>query len=426
MGNKRRKLYALIIAGASFILVIGAMLTALAETGFSPAQSEPTTDTAIPIATSTVDKSTAIPVVEIPTSTQEDSQGQPTATKSINTPTNTLTEIPTFLTTATQTSTTAATQIFTCSKPLGWINYTVQSGDTLYSIAVRHQTNVATLQVGNCMGSSTKIITGSILWVPNNPTITPSLTNTPTKTKVVCYTLTLSIIGDGSALTATPQKSDGCTAGKYVAGEKITLTAEPAAGWSIGGWTGTDDDSIKDKTNKVTMPASNHSASVTYLAPTCYSLTLSHTGNGSDPAPSINNSPGCSPGSYIEGEIITLSAAPATGWAVVNWTNTDNDSSTAEANTVTIPANNYAASVNYEAICYTLTLSFTGTGSAPTASPSQSATCTTGFVVGEMITLTAYPDSGSVVTGWTGTDDPTSNTLTMPASNHEVIVHYSP
>jgi len=91
---------------------------------------------------------------------------------------------------------------------------------------------------------------------------------------------------------------------------------------------------------------------------------------------------------------------------------------------------NHSASVAYEAICYTLTLSFTGTGSAPTASPSQSASCTTGFVLGELITLTAHPDGGSTVTGWLGTNNDGStdvtNSWTMQAGNHEVFVYYSP
>ena len=308
MGNSRRKLYPLIIAGASFILVIGAMLTALAETGFSPAQSEATADTVIPIATSTIDKQTAIPVIESPTATIGDSKDQPTATLQNNTPTSTLTEIPTILTTATQTLTTAATQIITCSKPIGWINYTVKSGDTLYSIAVRYQTNVATLQIGNCFGSSTKIITGSTLWVPNNPTITPSPTNTPSKTKIVCYTLTLSVVGDGSELTASPQKSDGCTAGKYVAGEKVTLTAAPAAGWSVGSWTGTDNDSSTAKTNTVTMPAIAHAVTVTFTLDD-HTVTFNANGGTGTMTPQVANVP----------TALTLNTFTRTGYTFAGW-----------------------------------------------------------------------------------------------------------
>ena len=61
-----------------------------------------------------------------------------------------------------------------CTKPAGWINYTVKSGDTLFKISRLFQTTVSELQTGNCLGSSTQIITGTRLWVPNNATITPT------------------------------------------------------------------------------------------------------------------------------------------------------------------------------------------------------------------------------------------------------------
>jgi LysM repeat protein len=69
-----------------------------------------------------------------------------------------------------------------CTKPSGWITYTVQSGDTLFKISRQFQTSVSEIQTGNCMGSSTKIITGTRLWVPNNATLTPTSTATTAKT----------------------------------------------------------------------------------------------------------------------------------------------------------------------------------------------------------------------------------------------------
>jgi LysM repeat protein len=70
----------------------------------------------------------------------------------------------------------------TCTKPAGWITYTVKSGDTLFQISRLFQTTVSEIQAGNCMGSSTKIITGTRLWVPNNATLTPTSTATTAKT----------------------------------------------------------------------------------------------------------------------------------------------------------------------------------------------------------------------------------------------------
>ncbi len=82
--------------------------------------------------------------------------------------------------------------------------------------------------------------------------------------------------------------------------------------------------------------------------PTCYALTLGHTGQGSDPVAAPANSPGCAAGQYVAGANIALSGAvPAAGWQIGSWSGTVNDSSTASANSVTMPASAHAAAVNY-------------------------------------------------------------------------------
>jgi hypothetical protein len=92
-------------------------------------------------------------------------------------------------------------------------------------------------------------------------------------------------------------------------------------------------------------------------APTCYALTLSHTGQGSNPVASPANSTGCPTGQYVAGATINLSgASPTTGWQIAGWTGTANDSSTTSTNTLTMPASARTASVNYAQIEYTLTI----------------------------------------------------------------------
>jgi hypothetical protein len=167
-----------------------------------------------------------------------------------------------------------------------------------------------------------------------------------------CYALTLSHSGQGTDPSASPTNSTGCSAGTYVAGETITLSdATPESGWEISGWIGTTNNASTADTNTVNMPASAHAASVIYSeisAPTCYALTLSHTGNGSDPVALPANSTGCSAGTYVAGESISLSGAvPASGWKISGWTGTTNNASTADTNTVTMPASAHAAGVIY-------------------------------------------------------------------------------
>jgi hypothetical protein len=142
--------------------------------------------------------------------------------------------------------------------------------------------------------------------------------------------------------------SPGCLAGEYTELTIVTLNASPNAGSVVTGWSGTDDDTSTAVSNTVTMPAAAHSASVSYGVPlTCYALTLAHTGNGADPVPTPANSPGCAAGEYEAGTTISVTAAPDLDSEVANWSGTTNDSSTAEVNTVSMPASAHTVTVNY-------------------------------------------------------------------------------
>lgn len=163
----------------------------------------------------------------------------------------------------------------------------------------------------------------------------------------------------------------------------------------------------------------------------CYNLSLFHTGNGSDPTAAPSNSTGCPAKQYSPGTVISLSAFPDTNWKVGSWSGTDNNSSTSNNNTVTMPNSARTVTVNYvqQITCYTLSLQHTGSGGDPQASPSNSTGCPDGqYTAGATISLTASPASDSVVEGWSGTNNnastSTSNTVTMPGANHTVIVHY--
>ncbi|MBN2116321.1 MAG: hypothetical protein JW730_07115 [Anaerolineales bacterium] len=92
----------------------------------------------------------------------------------------------------------------------------------------------------------------------------------------------------------------------------------------------------------------------------CYPLTLGHTGQGSDPLASPINSTGCSTGEYVAGESISLSGAvPDSGWEIDSWTGTENDASTSNTNTVTMPASAHTVNVNYIFPSVPLTIDYT-------------------------------------------------------------------
>ncbi len=79
----------------------------------------------------------------------------------------------------------------------------------------------------------------------------------------------------------------------------------------------------------------------------CHALTLTHTGQGGNPAAVPANSVFCPTGHYSAGELIHLVASPASGWIVSGWSGTNNNSSIANGNTVTMPDATHAVSVSY-------------------------------------------------------------------------------
>lgn len=82
----------------------------------------------------------------------------------------------------------------------------------------------------------------------------------------------------------------------------------------------------------------------------CYTLTVGHAGSGADPVASPASSSGCGDGQYHPGDTISFSSAPNTGWTVGSWTGTDNDSSTATSNTLTMPDSDNISTVIYTPI----------------------------------------------------------------------------
>ena len=162
----------------------------------------------------------------------------------------------------------------------------------------------------------------------------------------------------------------------------------------------------------------------------CHPLSLSHSGSGEDPVPTPASSPGCDPGEYLVGEVVTLEADPDQNWAVLGWSGTDDDASTSESNTVTMPAEPHAASVEYFFACNILNRKRVGEGTLPAVSPTSSPGCSSfHYFEGVVVSLIgATPDPGWAIDGWPGADDPTStapdNQVTMPGASHDVTVRY--
>ncbi len=251
-----------------------------------------------------------------------------------------------------------------------------------------------------------------------------------------CLLLTLSHTGSGENPSVSPPNSPSCPGGQYNGEAPLELTAHPAEGFTVSGWSGTFNDVSTDLINYAEMPWTDYSISVHYVSQglPCYSLTLTHSGPGSNPTASPANSPSCPTGQYIAGATLELTAVPDAGSTVDGWAGTINDASKSLTNTATMPDGPHTVSVTYVSggpACYLLTLTHANSGTDPTVSPPYSPGCSTGqYVAGASLGLTAHPGSGYTVSGWSGTNNDAStsltNTASMPAGAHTVGVTYTP
>ncbi|MFH2101828.1 MAG: LysM domain-containing protein [Chloroflexota bacterium] len=112
-----------------------------------------------------------------------------------------------------------------CGPPQGWITYLIQPGDNLYRLSLAYGINVKDLQRANCLGNSTLINAGTLLyvpyWAPRTPS--PTLTSSPTATMIVINSPTASASPLASA-TASPTTAPSLTPTQT---ETTTLTFTP-------------------------------------------------------------------------------------------------------------------------------------------------------------------------------------------------------
>ncbi len=200
------------------------------------------------------------------------------------------------------------------------------------------------------------------------------------------YPLNITIVG-GGAVTKQPNLA------QYPHGTVVTLTAIADTGWTFSGWTGDAGGSANPLT--VTMDrAKNITATFTLNT---YPLNVTVVGNGS-----VSKQPNLA--RYPHGTVVTLTATASPLWRFARWSGDAGGS--ANPLTVTMDrAKNITAT--FEPITYALNITTVGNGSV-SKQPDQAQ-----YPQGEVVTLTATPDTGSTFTGWSGDAGGSANPLTV-------------
>jgi len=162
-------------------------------------------------------------------------------------------------------------------------------------------------------------------------------------------------------------------------------------------------------------------------------LTVTKSGSGSGTVTSnptgINCGSTCSK-AFPASPAVVLTAAASGGSTFTSWTGCD--STSGNTCTVAMSAAKTVNAVFTAAVpCYALTLTHTGSGSDPAASPANSTGCAVGYyTAGQAINLSgAVPVSGWTIGGWSGTSNDAStaatNALVMPAAAQTAAVNYT-
>jgi len=186
-------------------------------------------------------------------------------------------------------------------------------------------------------------------------------------------------------------------------GERVRLVASPDAGHKFLYWSGdvaTIAD-VHDASTSITMEgwyritANFNPGGTPPVEPPVvqYDLTTSSTAGGSV------TTPGEGTFNYVEGNVVSLVASPATGYKFVNWTGNVTTIANVNAATTAITMNgDYSITANFEEISgYDLTISSTTGGSVTT--PGEG---TFTYDEGEVVNLVASPATGYKFVNWTG------------------------
>jgi|GEM_PF-1701336 len=161
---------------------------------------------------------------------------------------------------------------------------------------------------------------------------------------------------------------------------------------------------------------------VTYGDP-CYHLDISASPGGSGSV-TADPEPNCRGKLYTAGSQVQLTAIPAEGYTLANWSG---DASGSVNPTTLIMDDDKAVTANFKtATCYTLT-----TGVDPAASGSVSASpapnCGIGkYVAGTQVQLTASPEATYAFASWSGAATGSANPATVTVdADRTVIAHFN-
>ncbi len=185
--------------------------------------------------------------------------------------------------------------------------------------------------------------------------------------------------------------------GEFPAGSVVEVTATPYDGYEFVEWTG--DVVSTNQTIQIEVDGDKAVRAVFQVSEeTYYTLNVATTGEGSV-IPETQ--------SWLEGTIVTLTAAPGTGYVFSNWSG---DASGISNSVDVLMDSDKSVVANFveddpEPVYYDLTVTVEGQGSV---SPTSGT-----YEEGSVVTLTATPDDGYIFSEWSGDANGSSSSVSV-------------
>ena len=218
-------------------------------------------------------------------------------------------------------------------------------------------------------------------------------------------TLAISVTGMGSvsamdgSMSFGPCTSAGCMY-TVATNSMATLTAAPAAGWKLQGWSG---DCTGTAAQAQLSMDRNRSCTATFVvAPSGVSVTVSPTAGGAvDTDPPLTCTSGTCSGSVAAGTDVTLTATPMAGYRFVSWAgSTECDGKTTTPLVVKVMSELMCTARFVQTLSVTVLTDVAGAPVTVTSGACTGVTCPVDK--GASVTLSAGALDGYRFTDWTG------------------------
>ena len=208
-------------------------------------------------------------------------------------------------------------------------------------------------------------------------------------------------------ITATPEKGGGIVSDGELQrehGQIASFTAEPDQGYQLSGWTvveGSDCPDLTEVKNKVTFTVDGDCSLAAVFSKASRTITTSSGVGGI-----------ISPVQRVEdGSTLTITATPDTGYQIQSWGGTCGTFDKTTNPVSFTAATDCSISVSFEKVSYTIS---TNAGDGGSITDNQSVDHE------ESVIITARPDTGYQISGWSGscgTFDKASNPVSVTGSS---------